>query len=68
MINSITYYNTKAYLLKLLTMQYVHYVQYNTITYDTNKYSLLTGLITPLSDLSQANHQGRIGKSKTKSI
>ena len=49
-------------------MQYVHYVQYNTITYDTNKYSLLTGLITPLSDLSQANHQGRIGKSKTKSI
>ena len=90
MINSITYYNTKAYVtynclqlltitivtiaynyvtnLQLLTMQYVHYVQYNTITYNTNKYSLLTGLITPLSDLSQANHQGWIGKSKTKSI
>ena len=31
------------------------------------KCSFLTGLITSLSDLLQADHQGRIGTSKTKS-
>jgi len=31
------------------------------------KCSLLTGLVTSLTDLFQANHQGRIGTTKTKS-
>ena len=32
------------------------------------KFRFLTGLITSLTDLLQAYHQGRIGTSKTKSI
>ena len=35
--------------------------------YKYRKCSCLTGLITPLTDLLQADHQGRIGISKTKS-
>ena len=36
MINSVTYFIQRLTPLVLLTMWYVHYLQYNTITYDAN--------------------------------